>query len=58
METFGAIKADSRRNGTPVDDFDLLIGATGITMGYCVATNNEKHFKKIPGLSIANWAKI
>lgn len=57
METFGAIKADLRRNGTPVDDFDLLIGATGLTMGYCVVTNNEKHFKKIPGLTITNWTK-
>ncbi len=57
METFGALKAELRRNGTPVDDFDLLIGATGITMGYSIVTNNEKHFKKIPGLSITNWTK-
>jgi tRNA(fMet)-specific endonuclease VapC len=57
METFGAMKADLQKNGTPVDDFDLLIGATAITMGYGVVTNNEKHFKKIPGLAIANWAK-
>ena len=57
METFGAIKTDLQKKGTPVDDFDLLIGATGITMGYCVATNNEKYFKKIQGLTIVNWAK-
>lgn len=57
VETFGAMKADLRRNGTPVDDFDLLIGATALTMGYSVVTNNEKHFKKIPGLTINNWTK-
>lgn len=57
METFGAIKAELRKMGTPVDDFDLLIGATAITMGYSVVTNNEKHFKKIQGLSITNWTK-
>lgn len=57
METFGAIKAELRKKGTPVDDFDLLIGATAVTMGYSIATNNEKHFKKIPGLSITNWTK-
>jgi tRNA(fMet)-specific endonuclease VapC len=57
METFGAIKAELRKMGTPVDDFDLLIGATAITMGYSLVTNNEKHFKKIQGLSITNWTK-
>jgi len=57
METFGAIKAELRKTGTPVDDFDLLIGATAVTMGYSVVTNNEKHFKKISGLSITNWTK-
>lgn len=55
METFGTIKAELRQKGTPVDDFDLVIGATAVTMGYSVVTNNEKHFKKIPGLSITNW---
>jgi len=45
----------SRRSKTRLTH--LLIGATGITMGYSIVTNNEKHFKKIPGLSIENWTK-
>jgi len=57
MDIFGALKAELRKNGTPVDDFDLLIGATAITMGYRVVTNNEKHYTKIPGLEVVNWAK-
>jgi tRNA(fMet)-specific endonuclease VapC len=57
METFGTLKADLRKNGTPVDDFDLLIGATALTLGYCVVTNNERHFSKIPGLDVVNWAR-
>jgi tRNA(fMet)-specific endonuclease VapC len=57
MDIFGALKAELRKNGTPVDDFDLLIGATAITMGYRVVTNNERRYTKIPGLEVVNWAK-
>lgn len=57
MDIFGALKAELRRNGMPVDDFDLLIGATALTTGYCVVTNNERHYAKIPGLEVVNWSK-
>jgi tRNA(fMet)-specific endonuclease VapC len=57
MDIFGALKADMRRNDTPIDDFDLLIGATALTIGYCVVTNNERHYSKIPGLKVVNWTK-
>lgn len=56
-ETFGVLKAELRSNGTTIDDFDLLIGATALTLGLCVVTNNERHLMKIPDLKIANWAK-
>lgn len=54
IDIFGSIKADLRKNGTPVDYFDLLIGATAITIGHCVVTNNEGHYSKIPGLDLVN----
>lgn len=57
METFGLLKANLQKAGTSVDDFDLIIGATGITNGYSIVTNNEKHFEKIPGVNIVNWTK-
>ncbi len=57
MDTFGVLKADLRKRGTPVDDFDLLIGATALTIGYSVVTNNERHYAKIPELTVVNWAK-
>lgn len=55
MDTFGTLKAELSRNGTVVDDFDLLIAATATTLGYRVVTNNEKHFLKVPGLQFVNW---
>ena len=55
MECFGGLKADLSKQGITVDDFDLLIGATAISRGYTLVTNNEKHFSKIPGLDFVNW---
>ena len=55
MDTFGSLKADLSRQGKIVDDFDLLIAATALSLGYCVVSNNEKHFRKIPGLELQNW---
>lgn len=57
METFGLLKATLRRLGAPVNDFDLVIGATALVLGYAVVTNNEKHFGKIPGITVVNWAE-
>jgi tRNA(fMet)-specific endonuclease VapC len=57
MDIFGVLKAQLYNEGTPVDDFDLIIGAAALTTGYCVVTNNERHYSKIPGLKVVNWTK-
>ncbi len=41
METFGDIKADLQKQGKIIDDMDLIIAATAITMNYTLVTNNE-----------------
>lgn len=56
VETFGNIKARLQKKGISISDMDLLIGSTALFMNYCLVTNNEKHFRKIPGLKIENWA--
>lgn len=56
MECFGEVKTFLEKSGTPVDDFDLLIGCTALTANYAVVTNNVKHYRKIPGLKVVNWA--
>jgi tRNA(fMet)-specific endonuclease VapC len=57
LECFGSIKENLSKKGITVDDFDLLIGSTAITLGYTLVTNNQKHFEKIPDLKIVNWAR-
>ena len=55
IETFSEIKASMQKTGIIVDDMDLLIASTALTMNYTLVTNNEKHFSKIKGLTIENW---
>ncbi len=57
MEAFGSLKAQLEQGGNRLDDFDLVIAATAITIGYRLVTNNEKHFSRIEGLEIENWSK-
>lgn len=50
-------KARLRKNGTPIDDFDLLIGATAQTHNLILVTENLKHLSKIKDVEIENWIK-
>ena len=49
------IYAERKRNGTPIEDTDLLIAAQCMTRGYTLVTNNTKHFKHIKGLELDDW---
>lgn len=57
IETFSELKANMLKAGTPIDDFDLLIASTALTMNFTLVTNNENHFNRIKGLTIENWSK-
>jgi tRNA(fMet)-specific endonuclease VapC len=53
---FGEIKAALEKAGTPIDDFDIAIGAIAKSHGATVITANLAHFKQIDGLISSNWA--
>ncbi len=57
IETFSELKVNLQKAGSPIDDFDLLIASTALTMNSTLATNNEKHFARIKGLKIENWSR-
>lgn len=38
--------------GTPIGDFDLLIGSTALRHNLTLLSNNRRHFERISGLSI------
>jgi tRNA(fMet)-specific endonuclease VapC len=50
-------KARLRKQGTPVDDFDLLIGVTSIAHNLIMVTNNTDHFNRIKGIVLEDWTK-
>jgi tRNA(fMet)-specific endonuclease VapC len=51
------IYADLHHRGTLISDADILIASTAIVHNLVVVTNNEAHFKRIPGLTVENWLK-
>lgn len=53
-ETFADIKVYLSNKGLIIPDFDIIIGATALTMNYTLVTN-DSHFKNIPGLKLENW---
>ena len=57
IETFSELKANLQKSGSMIEDFDLLIASTALTMNFTLVTNNEKHFNRIKGLNLENWSK-
>jgi len=55
--TFGEMKAQLRRQGGLIEDFDLAVAATALAYGFILVTNNVSHFARIAGLIIENWAQ-
>jgi tRNA(fMet)-specific endonuclease VapC len=55
IETFTEIKATLEKDGEKIEDFDLLIAATALSMNYTLVTNNTKHYQRIEGLKLENW---
>lgn len=57
LPLFGDIKADLRREGNLIDDFDILIGCAAILNHLIMVTDNVKHLGRLPGIVIENWMK-
>jgi tRNA(fMet)-specific endonuclease VapC len=55
-EIFGLLKAQLEISGNRLDDFDLIIASCAMAHNLTLVTNNTKHFKRIDGLKLANWA--
>lgn len=56
IKKFGQLKAQLRKAGTPVADFDLLIASVALTENLILVTNNTRHYQRITGLDLDNWS--
>lgn len=54
---YGRIRTNLERVGTPIGPLDTLIAAHAKSLKLTLVTNNEKEFKRVAGLEIANWLK-
>ena len=55
LDLYAKEKARLQKAGTPVDDFDLLIGVTSVSHKLVMVTNNTNHFKRIIGIKLEDW---
>ena len=50
------IRAGLERAGTPIGANDLWIAAHARAAGLTLVRNNEREFRRVPGLAVENWA--
>jgi len=54
----GEVYAQTRKQGTPIDDIDLLIGSIALQNNLAVATHNVTHYSPINGLAVYDWTVL
>jgi tRNA(fMet)-specific endonuclease VapC len=54
---YGIIRSSLEKNGMPIGSLDMLIAAHAMARGLILVTNNEREFKRVPGLKIENWVE-
>lgn len=55
LDIYAKEKARLRKAGNPLDDFDLLIGATAISNNLILVTRNVADFERLERIEIENW---
>jgi tRNA(fMet)-specific endonuclease VapC len=55
-EKFGTIAAALATSGETIGQMDTLIAAHALAVNATLVTNNQRHFSKVNGLKIQNWA--
>ncbi len=54
-EHYAEIRAALEAAGAPIGNLDTMIAAHARSCRITVVTNNERHFRKVPGLRADNW---
>ena len=57
LDAYAEEKVRLKKLGKPIDDFDLLIGATALANGLVMVTNNVKHLERLDGIAIEDWTQ-
>ena len=54
-ETYGSLRAELERAGTPLPEADTRIAAIALTRDLTDVTGNLRHFSRVAGLRVENW---
>jgi tRNA(fMet)-specific endonuclease VapC len=57
LHHYVAARAELERCGTPIGVNDLWIAAHALGESLTLVTNNEREYRRIPGLKIENWLR-
>jgi tRNA(fMet)-specific endonuclease VapC len=52
---FGQLRVELQRSGRPIGPYDMLVAAHARAEGLILVTNNEREFRRVPGLLMENW---
>jgi tRNA(fMet)-specific endonuclease VapC len=55
IDIYAQEKVRLNKQGTPIEDFDLLIASSALAKKLVLVTDNLKHFERVHGLRIENW---
>ena len=58
LDIYAKEKANLRKEGLLIDDFDILIGATAIANDMVMVTNNVAHLNRLNDIIIEDWTRL
>ncbi len=56
-QRFGESKSNLEREGELIPDADLFIASIALANGAGIVTGNQRHFVRIPGLTVEDWIR-
>ena len=51
----GQLRAELSRAGTPIGPYDQMIAGHARSAGLIIVTNNQREFRRVPGLRVEDW---
>lgn len=55
-ERYARLRHALEKKGQPIGQNDLLIAAHALTLDAVLVSENEREFRKVPGLRVENWS--
>ena len=56
-DAFARLQARLLDTGSPIGGNDAMIAAHALSLRRVLITNNQKHFSRVPGLTVENWVR-